>query len=111
LLFLNFLVTGPWCSVENDGPALRAVAVMRFAKEYLLRHGDLSYLKKWIFNNETHPPTTVTRADLDYIAKVWPDPCCGPWETFFVVHFWDQLLIRKALLQGNDKHHMSISIV
>ncbi|GJQ13075.1 hypothetical protein GpartN1_g4866.t1 [Galdieria partita] len=92
--------TGSWCSVENDGPALRAVAVMRFAKEYLRRHGDLSYVKKWIFNNETNPPTTVTRADLDYIVRVWPDPCCGPWETFFVVHFWDQLLIRKALLQG-----------
>eukprot|EP00871_Galdieria_phlegrea_P003564 jgi/Galph1/4208/GphlegSOOS_G2809.1 len=96
----HYLLNGsacPWCSVENDGPALRAVAIMR---EYLRRHGDISYIKQWIFNNETTPPTTVTRADLDYIAKVWPDPCCGPWETFFVVHFWNQLLIRKALLQG-----------
>ncbi|EME30177.1 Glucoamylase [Galdieria sulphuraria] len=97
----HFLVNGSaypggWCT-ENDGPALRALAVIKFTYAYLQKGGNISYIRDHVFGPTNN---TLTRADLDYIARVWPNENCGPWEELYGIHFFDQYLQRTALLRG-----------
>jgi len=87
---------GGWC-IENDGPALRALAIIKFTYAYLAKGGNISYIRDHVFGPTNN---TLTRADLDYIARVWPNENCGPWEELYGIHFFDQYLQRTALLRG-----------
>eukprot|EP00871_Galdieria_phlegrea_P003563 jgi/Galph1/4207/GphlegSOOS_G2860.1 len=97
----HFLVNGSaypggWC-IENDGPALRALAIIKFTYAYLEKKGNISYIRDHVFGATNN---TLTRADLDYIARVWPNENCGPWEELYGIHFFDQYLQRTALIRG-----------
>lgn len=75
-----------WGRPQNDGPALRALTLLRWAETV---------------------PGPVPRGmgdllvgDLDYIAAHWAEPCYDIWEEEKGLHYYTHLVQRTALAHG-----------
>jgi glucoamylase len=77
-----------WGRPQNDGPALRALAVMRFFSldAFRARAGE--------------PALALLRADLDYTLSHWRLPCCDLWEESIGFHYHTRLVQQAALAAG-----------
>ncbi|KAJ3070049.1 Glucoamylase, intracellular sporulation-specific, partial [Quaeritorhiza haematococci] len=62
--------TGPWGRLQNDGPALRASTLIRFAEAYLKKGGDLKVVRERLYDGVLPSQTTV-KVDLEYVGHVW----------------------------------------
>jgi glucoamylase len=89
---------GPWGRPQNDGPALRAIALIRWA-ESLLDRGQEDYVRTWLYATDL-PAQTVVKADLEYVSHHWKDPSFDLWEEVKGQHFFTQMVQRKALVLG-----------
>lgn len=91
---------GQWTRPQNDGPALRALAMMNIANIYY-REGDVTYVENNIL--------PALKKDLDYIAVEWSSPSYDVWEEVSSrQHFFNNIVQRKALLRGSEifkMHH------
>jgi glucoamylase len=95
----RYTVTGqvdtlPWSRPQFDGPALRALAVLDFlrsAEAASLANSDLRALA-----------TTVLRADLDFLTKVWNQRGFDAWEELRADSYHTRLLQLAALEKGAD---------
>ncbi len=80
-----------WSRPQNDGPALRALALMRY-----WRNEDLQPLL----------PVAAVRAliegDLDYTALHWREPCYDIWEEHNRRHYHTQIAQYGALIDGAE---------
>lgn len=91
----RYLVTGavdttPWSRPQSDGPALRALTLMRFLK---LLPGD----------HPLYPQTSkVIRRDLHYVMLNWQLPCFDLWEELKGLHFYTQAVQQTALSAGSE---------
>ncbi len=80
-----------WQRPQNDGPALRALAAMRYWR-----------------NRELRPflPLAALRAliegDLDFTCKVWREPCYDLWEERWGRHYHTQIVQFAALSDGAE---------
>lgn len=77
-----------WGRPQNDGPALRALAVMRFFSldVFRARAGDAAL--------------ALLRYDLDYTLSHWQLPCCDLWEECIGFHYHTRLIQQAALAIG-----------
>jgi glucoamylase len=90
---------GDWGRPQNDGPALRAMTLMRFARQ-LLAEGKNAYVQSALYDS-TFPTNTVIKTDLEYIAKHWSDKSFDLWEEWKADHFYTRLVQLAALTQGS----------
>jgi glucoamylase len=70
----------PWCRPQNDGPALRAIALIAIANELLTMP---AYGKAWVqqhLYDETLSNPLPIKRDLEFVSHHWTDDCCDPWE-------------------------------
>ena len=92
-----------WMRPQNDGPALRAITLIRLARE-LIREGKTG-LAQHLYDgsapgqNGINAPGVI-KADLDYLGAHWTDVSFDPWEEVKAHHFYTRLVQRKALLDG-----------
>jgi len=79
-----------WGRPQNDGPALRALAVMHFftLDAFRVRAGE--------------PAMTLLRYDLDYTLSHWRARCCDLWEEAIGFHYHTRLVQQAALETGAD---------
>lgn len=89
---------GPWGRPQNDGPALRAVVLSQWAQE-LLDRGEENYVKQNLYE-AVLPARSLIKADLEYVAWHWADPCFDLWEEVKASHFYTKMVQRKALMVG-----------
>ena len=89
---------GPWCQPQNDGPALRAVALTGFALDHLDRGGG-SYVRTQLYDGKL-PTDTIIKKDLEFIAHHWREISCDLWEETWGDHFYNRMVQRKALIEG-----------
>ncbi len=77
-----------WGRPQNDGPALRALSVMRCLEldAFRARAGDSA--------------RTLLRYDLDYTLSHWREPCCDLWEEAVGFHYHTRLVQQAALAEG-----------
>ncbi|KAJ2730067.1 hypothetical protein IW152_005396 [Coemansia sp. BCRC 34962] len=76
--------TGSWCNAQTDGPAIRALTLIRLAER---RVGLWRTIK----------------TDLDYIEGVWwQNTNCDIWEESRGLHFYTLMAQHRALLMGAD---------
>ena len=92
--------TGPWARPQNDGPALRAIALSRLSI-WLLDHGDAAYVRENLYAGE-YPATTAIKIDLEYVAHHWRESSFDLWEESRGDHFYTRLAQRRALVDGAD---------
>lgn len=89
---------GPWGRPQNDGPALRAVALIEWAHA-LLDRGQESNVRDWLYDSRL-PAQTVIKADLEYVSNHWRDSNFDLWEEVKGDHFFTRMAQRKALADG-----------
>jgi glucoamylase len=92
--------TGAWGRPQNDGPALRAITLIEFARG-LLAMGRKSFVASELYRAEL-PAETVIKADLEYVAHHWRDPSFDLWEEVLGDHFYTRMVQRLALLEGAE---------
>jgi glucoamylase len=78
--------TGPWGRPQNDGPALRAITLMRFLRTDLYG-GSI-------------PAKAVIKADLEFVAHNWKKSSFDLWEEVQGHHFYTRAVQRRALVEG-----------
>ncbi|RYZ76796.1 MAG: hypothetical protein EOP05_03945, partial [Proteobacteria bacterium] len=89
---------GGWCRPQNDGPALRAMTLTRFANR-IIDDGEINYVRTKLYDNEI-PAHTVIKADLEFVAHNWRTPNCELWEEVEGQHFYNRMVQRKSLVEG-----------
>lgn len=96
---------GAWGRPQNDGPALRASVLIRFAQE-LLDQNETEYVRTYLYNNSLDPRTaSVIKTDLEYTAHHWTDENFDLWEEVLGNHFFTAMAQQKALLDGAALAH------
>ncbi len=90
--------SGPWGRPQNDGPALRALAMIKFAR-LLLKSGESDYVLKKLYHG-TLPANSVIKKDLEYVAHQWSAPSFDLWEEEKGMHFYTLLSQHTALQEG-----------
>lgn len=84
---------GGWCNPQNDGPALRAGILMRYAQ--LKRERGES--TQDLYDGTSQSPI---KSDLEYVAHHWQDDNCEPWEEVHGHHFYNLMVQEKAMKEG-----------
>ena len=92
--------TGEWGRPQNDGPALRAITLSRFA-DHLLDRGNSRYVLKHLYTPGL-PANSVIKSDLEYVSHHWREPSFDYWEEENADHFSTRMVQRRALLGGAD---------
>lgn len=87
-----------WGRPQNDGPALRAIALIRFARQ-LLAENQVDYVRARLYDGKA-PTQTVIKADLEYVSHQWQAPSYDIWEEVKGDHFFTRFVQRRALIEG-----------
>jgi glucoamylase len=90
--------TGSWGRPQNDGPALRAIAMIKFAR-ILLSQGDQDFVLKKLFHGVL-PADSIIKKDLEYVAHHWEEHSFDLWEEEKGMHFYTLLSQQVALQEG-----------
>ena len=88
----------PWGRPQNDGPALRALAVIEIANHWL-DEGRIQDVEKRLYRSEL-PATTLIKNDLEFVAAHWNEMSFDLWEEEHGVHFYTLTAQMSALLKG-----------
>ena len=91
---------GPWGRPQNDGPALRALTLIRFAHT-LIENNEINYVHAHLYGGGLDPITMgAIKMDLEYTAHHWQEENFDLWEEIYGHHFFTRMAQRKALLEG-----------
>lgn len=90
--------TGPWGRPQNDGPALRALAMIKLAR-LLLAEGQGTYVAQKLYR-PVLPADSIIKRDLEYVAYHWAEPSFDLWEEEKGQHFYTLLTQHVALQEG-----------
>ncbi|MGE4232362.1 MAG: glycoside hydrolase family 15 protein [Bacteriovoracia bacterium] len=82
-----------WGRPQNDGPALRTVALLRFRQTL----GASNSIEALDLNRRIEQ---VIERDVDYILSHWNIPTYDLWEEVQAIHFYTLMVQRKALLKS-----------
>jgi glucoamylase len=92
--------TEDWGRPQNDGPALEAITLARFA-DHLLERGKSEFVLKRLYTPEL-PANSIIKADLEYVSHHWRDQSVDYWEEVTADHFATRMVQRRALLDGAE---------
>ncbi len=90
-----------WGRPQNDGPALRAITAIRFAKLLLAEGNYESYVRAKLYNGE-FPGQSLIKKDLEFVSHHWQDPCFDLWEDTKGMHFYARMVQRRSLVDGAE---------
>jgi glucoamylase len=90
--------TGGWGRPQNDGPALRAISMIKFAR-MLLKEGNQDFVVRVLYSGVI-PANSVIKKDLEYTAHHWREPSFDLWEEENGLHFYTLLAQHTALQEG-----------
>ncbi|KAL7266620.1 glycoside hydrolase 15 protein [Rhizina undulata] len=91
--------TGSWGRPQRDGPALRASALIKFAKSYI--SVNESYVTSTLYDSLT-TTNSVIKADLDYVVTYWSSSGYDLWEERNSVHFFTLMVSYRAMIEGAE---------
>lgn len=101
-----------WGRPQNDGPALRAIAMIKLAKYLITRktddktkEKDISYIKRYLYGcdiSNVVPEKTLIKRDLEYVVNEWGNRCFDLWEEIEGFHFYTLMMQHHSLVQGVD---------
>ncbi len=85
-----------WGRPQNDGPALRALSLIRLAG-YWIAQGKKDWVEEKLYNSLN---TSVVKYDLEYISHNWKNSSIELWEETRGQHFYTRLVQKRALEEG-----------
>jgi glucoamylase len=98
--------TGSWGRPQRDGPALRALTLMRYLREYNATHPSLWSSNEAIdfyslYYEAEMPPRSVIKADLEYVSHFWNESSFDLWEETEGLHFFNLMVSARSLREGS----------
>jgi glucoamylase len=98
--------TGSWGRPQRDGPALRALTLMHYLREYNASHPALwtSEASEDFFGpfyTAEMPPRSVIKADLEYVSHFWNQSGFDLWEEVEGLHFFNLMVSARSLREGS----------
>lgn len=78
-----------WSRPQHDGPALRALTLLRFCRLDAFRNGACNRLAK-----------ALLECDLDFTLRHWREPCFDLWEEASAHHYHTRVVQYAALSDG-----------
>jgi glucoamylase len=90
----------PWGRPQRDGPALRALALMKYLRVFngTTAGGDAG---EWREEEASRMAAEqAVRADLQYVARYWPYAGFDLWEEVEGLHFSTAMVQHRALREG-----------
>ena len=99
--------TGSWGRPQRDGPALRALTLIHYLREYNASHPTLwtsSQADDFFapFYEAIMPPTSVIKADLEYVSHYWNQSGFDLWEEVEGLHFFTLMVSARSLREGSQ---------
>jgi glucoamylase len=99
--------TGSWGRPQRDGPALRALTLIHYLREYNASHPTLwtsSRADDFFapFYEASMPPTSVIKADLEYVSHYWNQSGFDLWEEIEGLHFFTLMVSARSLREGSE---------
>lgn len=100
------IYNGEWGRPQNDGPALRAIGMIKLAN-YLLDtkqkyHIGLEFVQQKLYDSRWPNTDSLIKRDLEYIAYEWSKKCFDLWEEIEGYHFYTLMVQQKALELGSQ---------
>lgn len=92
--------TGGWGRPQNDGPALRAISMIKFAR-LMLKEGNQDYVLKKLYHGVI-PADSPIKKDLEYTAHHWREASFELWEEEMGMHFYTLMAQYTALKIGAE---------
>ena len=89
---------GDWGRPQNDGPALRAITLIHYARN-LMKIGQGDYVRARLYDSRI-PTESVIKADLEFVSHHWRDRSFDLWEEVRGNHFYTRAVQRRALREG-----------
>jgi glucoamylase len=90
---------GDWGRPQNDGPALRAITFIHFARLLLKDPGGETRVRQFLYDNSL-PSATLIKNDLEFVSHHWREKSFDLWEEVRGDHFYTRLVQRRALVEG-----------
>ncbi len=87
-----------WGRPQNDGPALRVLALLGLADDMMMT-GQQDFVYKNLYTPEM-PARTLIKADLEFVAHHWMDPSFDLWEEVKGDHFYTRIAQWRAMAEG-----------
>lgn len=93
---------GAWRRPQNDGPAIRASAMIQYAQHLISRRPNLDQVFDYIAAHLYHKdnPKLQIQLDIDHVCRTWSEPSSDLWEEVEVNqggHFYTLMVQRKAV--------------
>ena len=88
----------PWARPQNDGPALRAISLIHWAR-ILIANGEDAVVKEKMYEARL-PAASPIKKDLEYVSHHWKDASFDIWEEVRGTHFYTLMVARRAMLEG-----------
>lgn len=88
-----------WGRPQNDGPAVRSIAMTLFAFE-LIKQNRLTEAQR-LYRSEL-PANSPIKRDLEYVSTHWNKPNFDLWEEVKGEHFFTKMAQRTALMLGAE---------
>jgi glucoamylase len=88
--------TGSWGRPQNDGPALRAIALIRLATVWIAE-GREKDVRDRLYDARGG---SVIKEDLEFISHNWKKTSFDIWEEISGQHLYTRLIHRRALVEG-----------
>lgn len=89
---------GPWGRPQNDGPALRALTMSKWALA-LIQAGRKEWVRQYLYSSDL-PATKIIKTDLEYTSRNWQVPSFDLWEEVSGLHYYTLSIQKKALILG-----------
>jgi glucoamylase len=83
---------GPWGRPQNDGPALRALTLMRFARALISESKS----------DEIRRIGSIIKYDLEFVSHHWREASFDLWEEIKGHHFYTLINQYQALVDGSS---------
>ena len=96
--------TGPWGRPQNDGPALRAMVLIRFLHLLESKNPSDPYIARIFDTAETS--NSAVRMDLLYLLKYYKEKSFDLWEEIKADNFYTRMVQHKAF---NEAEQLALS--
>lgn len=98
---------GSWGRPQRDGPALRALTLIKYLRAYNASHPGVwssPTADDWFkpLYRASMPADSVIKADLEYISRYWDRSGFDVWEEVNGMHFFTLMVTHRALREGAD---------
>jgi glucoamylase len=99
--------TGSWGRPQRDGPALRALTLIHYLREYNASHPSLWSSNQPVdffkpFYQASMPANSVIKADLEYVSHYWNESSFDLWEEVEGLHFFNLMVSARSLKEGSS---------